>query len=121
MLLITVTSYCQDAVTIFKHINKKDGLISNNITSLFIDSENFLWIGTQVGLQRYDGAHFKNYFSDISNDSALHSDWVSDIFEDSQNRLWIGTDEGSAYILNRKTNRFYNCNLRILLHFSSVL
>jgi len=112
LLLIAATSYCQNAATIFKHINKKDGLISNKITSLFIDSENYLWIGTQVGLQRYDGAHFKNFFSDISIDSALHSDWISDIFEDSQKRLWVGTDEGATYILNRKTNQFYNCNLR---------
>lgn len=70
-----------------------------------------MWIGTQTGLQRYDGTRFKNYLADIRDTAALHSDWISSIFEDSKNRLWFGSDPEGPYILNRATGEFYNYNL----------
>ena len=88
-----------------------DGLISNKVTNLYQDKAGFVWIGTQAGLQRYDGIRFKNYLADIRDTNALQTDWISSVFEDSKNRLWIGTDHGSPYILNRSTGKFYNYNL----------
>ena len=69
-----------------------------------------MWIGTQSGLQRYDGTRFKNYRADIRDTAALQTDWISSIFEDSKKRLWIGTDHGAPYTLNRATGKFYNYN-----------
>ena len=95
----------------FRHITTSDGLVSEKITALHQDKAGFIWIGTQVGLQRYDGTRFKNYLADIRDTTALQTDWISAVFEDSKKRLWIGTDHGAPYILDRTTGKFYNYNL----------
>ena len=103
--------YAQTEDYIFKHIKVSDGLISNSVTALCQDSDGFMWIGTQSGLQRYDGTRFKNFQADIRDPAALQTDWISFIFEDSKKRLWIGTDHGAPYQLNKSTGKFYNYNL----------
>ena len=75
-------SYAQNTDYIFKHITVNDGLISNNVTALYQCKDGFMWIGTQSGLQRYDGTRFKNYRADIRDTTALQTDWISSIFED---------------------------------------
>ena len=77
------------------------------------DSKGFVWIGTQTGLQRYDGKRFVTYLADIHDPEALQSDWIQTIFEDSKGRLWIGTPVAGASLLNRSTGRFYNFNLHL--------
>ena len=104
-------AHAQQTNHFFRHITKSDGLISAKVTALYQDEAGFIWIGTQVGLQRYDGTRFKNYLADIRDTAALQTDWISAVFEDSKKRLWIGTDHGAPYILNRTTGKFYNYNL----------
>lgn len=66
-LLITTILAC--AVMILKaqdasklvHIDKSDGLMSNNINALAQDRCGFLWIATDVGVDRYDGYNFNAY------------------------------------------------------------
>lgn len=95
---------------IFKHITIGNGLLNNNITALCKDKDGFIWIGTQLGLQRYDGIRFKNYIANSRDTLALHCDAITYIFEDKKKRLWIGTNDG-AYLLNSRTGNFYNYNL----------
>ena len=87
-------------------------MLSHRITAMYEDNSGFLWIGSQTGLQRYDGSRFKNYNADIRDTAALQSDWITCVFEDSKKRLWIGTESGGAYILNRNSGKFHNFNLR---------
>ena len=77
------------------------------------DKQGYWWIGTQIGLQRYDGKRFKTYLADVKNADALQSDWISALFEDSKQRLWIGTSVNGAAIFNRNTGKFYNFNLNV--------
>ena len=104
-------SHAQNQEYIFKHITVSDGLVNNIVTALCTDSEGFMWIGTQAGLQRFDGTRFKNFLADIRDTAALQTDWIGAIFEDSKKRLWIGTDHGAPYLLNRVTGKFINYNL----------
>lgn len=77
------------------------------------DSRGFIWIGTQTGLQRYDGKRFTTYLADVRDPGALQSDWIQTIFEDSKKRLWIGTNVAGVSLLNRSTEKFYNFNLHL--------
>jgi ligand-binding sensor domain-containing protein len=72
-----------------------------------------MWIGTQTGLQRYDGKRFVTYLADVHDENALQSDWINTVFEDSKQRLWVGTSVAGACLLNRKTGKFYNFNLHL--------
>src|SRR6185437_10110184 len=96
---------------LFKHITIDNGIINNNVLALCQDSKGFMWIGTQTGLQRYDGKRFITYQADVHNPYALHTDWITAIFEDTKKRLWIGTEQGAPYLLNRSNGKFYNFSL----------
>ncbi len=97
----------------FHHITKENGLVSNRISSICQDKKGYMWIGTQTGLQRYDGSRFVTYVSDQHDSTALQTDWISTIFEDSKERLWIGTDRGAPCILDRATGVFKSIDQNI--------
>ena len=42
-------------------LTKQNGLSNNTLTGIYQDKAGFLWLGTDVGLSRYDGIHFHNY------------------------------------------------------------
>lgn len=45
----------------FRHFSVEDGLSSNSVRALMQDKYGFLWIGTDEGLNRYDGTTVKLY------------------------------------------------------------
>lgn len=47
-----------------KRFTVSDGLMSNQLDALFIDSKGLLWIANGNGLSRYDGKNFLNYVND---------------------------------------------------------
>src|SRR5215210_7018615 len=48
-----------DCVLRFDHISIEEGLSQSSAHIVFQDSRGFLWIGTEDGLNRYDGYNFK--------------------------------------------------------------
>jgi ligand-binding sensor domain-containing protein len=49
------------------HLNENQGLSSNRVQALAQDERGFLWIGTNEGLNRFDGSDFVHYFHDPTN------------------------------------------------------
>jgi signal transduction histidine kinase/ligand-binding sensor domain-containing protein len=90
----------------FDHLTTANGLSSNRIFCVFRDSKGFLWLGTDVGLDRYDGYSVKNYRNDERKPHSLSSNSVRCILEDSYHNLWIGTANG-LNMLNRDVDSFY--------------
>ena len=70
------------------------GLPELAVQSIFEASDGYLWIGTQEGLARFDGAKFEVF--DHVNTPALKSDFITAIVEDGDHALWIGTTQGLA-------------------------
>ena len=68
---------------IFNHLSTHDGLLSNNILSLFQSEKGYLWIGTENGLQRFDGYHFANPAS-----SAVRRP-IHQILQDKDGVVWL--------------------------------
>ncbi|MCD8093169.1 MAG: hypothetical protein LUF01_10200 [Bacteroides sp.] len=56
------------------------------------DSEGFLWIGTDNGLNRYDGYNFKVYQPKEKDSNSLLSNDIGNLQEDASGNLWIRTD-----------------------------
>ncbi|MFC5410163.1 two-component regulator propeller domain-containing protein [Larkinella bovis] len=87
------------------HIGVDNGLTQGSVYHMLNDSRGFLWLGTQDGLNRYDGARFRHYRANASDSTALVGINVSGIVEDRNGNLWVGTEYGLNYY-DRATDRF---------------
>jgi signal transduction histidine kinase/ligand-binding sensor domain-containing protein/DNA-binding response OmpR family regulator len=70
------------------------GLSSSLINELYQDNNNMIWIATEYGLNRYDGAKFVTYMHDNGNPHSLSHNYVGVMYGDSRGRMFIGTYNG---------------------------
>ena len=91
----------------FNHLTSDDGLTSNNTSCLLKDSRGFIWIGTDAGLNRFDGNNVKTYTHKIGDSSSLVTNDINTLFEDELHRIWIGTSAGLS-ILEPDSSSFIN-------------
>ncbi len=82
----------------FERFSIEDGLSQNAGLALLQDRQGFLWVGTQDGLNRYDGYGFTVYKNNPQNTDSLSSSSVIALFQDQAGILWVGTWGGG---LNR--------------------
>jgi signal transduction histidine kinase/ligand-binding sensor domain-containing protein/DNA-binding response OmpR family regulator len=78
-------------VYLHKHLGMHDGLSNDEVTSIVQDKQDFIWIGTRGGLNRYDGHEFIRYQKE---EGGLSSSAIETLFVDSHGKLWIGTHNG---------------------------
>lgn len=79
----------------FEHLSVQQGLSDNNVFCILQDREGFMWIGTQSGLNKYDGYNFTSYNPEPSNPrNSLQHNFITDIQEDRKGKLWIETFNG---------------------------
>jgi len=83
------------------------GLTSNSTKCLLKDYQGFLWIGTDAGLNRFDGITVKPFQHDITDPTSLVNNSVNTLFEDSRHQIWIGTSGGIS-ILEPGSDKFVN-------------
>lgn len=82
-----------------------DGLTHNYINHILLDTRNFLWIGTQCGLNRYDGYSFVNFTKTFNDSNSLSDNFITSLVNDCYGNIWIGTHKGLNYY-NIKTSTF---------------
>lgn len=90
----------------FENLSVEHGLSQNAAQVILQDSQGYLWVGTENGLNRYDGIEFKHYVSDRTNRQALSNDYISGLSEDSAGNLWVATDGGGLARWDRATDGF---------------
>ncbi|MBS1607149.1 MAG: histidine kinase [Bacteroidetes bacterium] len=91
----------------FRHITTANGLSSNTATCVTEDQQGFVWIGTDNGLNRWDGYRMKQYYHQETDSSSVICNRVQGLFCDSRGRLWVTTDVGVSCFLP-DSNRFIN-------------
>ncbi|MFT4720795.1 MAG: PAS domain S-box-containing protein [Candidatus Azotimanducaceae bacterium] len=79
---------------IFDRLGTESGLSQAAVSSITQDAEGFIWIGTQEGLNRYDGYSFKTFYHLDDDPGSLSHDSIWDLLVDSRGDLWVGTDSG---------------------------
>ncbi|MBK6965317.1 MAG: hypothetical protein IPH20_15635 [Bacteroidales bacterium] len=82
-----------------------NGLSQSVVNCIFQDSRGYIWIGTQNGLNKFNGYNFTVFTSDPGDSASISNNWIYSIAEDKDANLWIGTKEGLIKY-NRKENRF---------------
>ena len=77
-----------------EHVVGKDPLMGNLVRCILQDHFGFLWVGTDVGLNRYDGYGFRTFRHDPKVESSLSHPDVLSLCEDHEGILWVGTRAG---------------------------
>jgi two-component system sensor histidine kinase ChiS len=90
----------------FNSFNVEDGLSQSTVRAIIQDKQGFLWIGTEDGLNRYDGYRFKIYRPDPEDPASLSDRFILDLYEDSEGFLWIATRQGGLNKYDPKTDKF---------------
>ena len=88
-LLLSIAALSQT-----QHFYTSDQLSSNQITNICQDQTGFIWVGTEFGLNKYDGYRFTNYFHETDHAATISSNVISFLFVDSRGSLWVGTQKG---------------------------
>ncbi|WP_456311990.1 two-component regulator propeller domain-containing protein [Pseudomonas shirazensis] len=100
---------------IFKHITKSDnshysGLTNDNITNVFIDKKQNVWLSSWnegIFILKKGSKNFINYNTKNTN---LASDNIMSITEDSRGIIWIGTFSKGLHYYTPSDGKFHHCN-----------
>jgi len=98
---------------------QKQGLSSYNINKIIKDCNNFIWVATQNGLNRFDGREFVIYNKDLEAKRAiLSNDVTSLIYDSAKNIIWAICNNGGINGINTITGsveyavRYNNAELK---------
>lgn len=79
------------------------GLSQGTINCIYQDAYGYLWLGTQDGLNRFDGYNFSVLKHDPAGKNTLSDNCIQTIYEDHFGIFWIGTESGGLNRYNRFT------------------
>ena len=88
--------YCgaQQPSVYFEKITVQNGLSHNKVNCILQDRRGFIWIGTDDGLNRYDGKSFVHFRARPADSTSISGNIITCILEDADQRLWIATADG---------------------------
>lgn len=94
----------------FDHLTINEGLSHNTVYCLLQDQYGYIWIGTQNGLNKYDGYTFETYRSsqDNSGKFGFKGKNISSLLEDSKGNLWVGTRKQGLNVRENLSEQFIN-------------
>jgi signal transduction histidine kinase/CheY-like chemotaxis protein/ligand-binding sensor domain-containing protein len=96
-------SYAQELK--FDHLSIDQGLSQGNVNYVHQDKLGFIWLGTEDGLNIYDGYSFTIFRNDPEDSTSISNNNCNWISEDKFGNIWISTQSGlNRY--DRVTNRF---------------
>ncbi|HYE53546.1 MAG TPA: two-component regulator propeller domain-containing protein, partial [Chitinophagaceae bacterium] len=82
-----------------------DGLSQNSAHCIYQDSDGIIWIGTQDGLNMFDGHSFTTFRHNAKDSNSISDQFVLSIAEDRRGQLWVGTRNGLNRF-NKYTQQF---------------
>ncbi len=90
--IISLTTQAENDLK-FNHLTVNDGLLHNTTTCIAQDSSGFIWIGTQRGLNRFDGYKIDSYLNKGDVYTTVFNNRIRKI-EVKGNYLWVATMQG---------------------------
>ncbi len=90
----------------YKQIDATNGLSQVSVRALHQDKNGFIWIGTDDGLNRYDGNEFLIFRNNPTDSTSLSDSTIISIIEDQNGNIWTGTGAGGVCRYNPRTNKF---------------
>ena len=86
--------HAQEPSLYFEKIAVQDGLSHNKVNCIIQDKRGFMWLGTDDGLNRYDGKNFLHFRKRYNDSTGISGNLITDLFEDAEGIVWIATADG---------------------------
>lgn len=78
----------------FTRLSIEDGLSHSFVNCIVQDKQGFIWIGTEDGLNRFDGYTFEVFRPLPGNRNSPYDQNITHLFSDSHGYIWIGMKNG---------------------------
>jgi ligand-binding sensor domain-containing protein len=78
----------------FFNLSDKDGLSNNQVRSITQDRDGIIWIGTEHGLNRFDGYGFKNFYANPADSNSFQNNRIQQLLAADNGDLWASTPAG---------------------------
>ncbi|OIN59951.1 hybrid sensor histidine kinase/response regulator transcription factor [Arsenicibacter rosenii] len=102
-LLIVILAFtrvpAQDAANRFrfKHITVNEGLSHSDAMAVAQDQQGFTWIGTNKGIDRYDGYTLKKYNLPINPETGMSANRIRSLHVSNTGELWVGVERSGLF------------------------
>ena len=90
------TTVAQAPYLYFNRLTTQNGLSHNKVNCILQDRRGFIWMGTDDGLNRYDGHYFTIFRHQHNDPTTISGNIITALFEDENDVLWIGTADGGS-------------------------
>ncbi|MBO9200023.1 MULTISPECIES: sensor histidine kinase [Niastella] len=97
---------------VVKQITTQEGISSNICRTLFVNN-NFLWAGTDKGLNKINLSQTPYPVTIYGTSDGLPTDIINAVYVDS-NTIYVGSPAGITWFNETKTDSYSKCNLRLL-------
>ena len=110
-LVFTANFYAQQVEIRFNHLSINDGLSQSTVYCILQDNQGYIWVGTQDGLNKYDGYSIDQYKHQIDNNQSLSNSYINALCKSDEGGFWIGTQRGGLNYYNEQTKEFKHISL----------
>ena len=92
IILFSLT-FAQNTSYKFDYYDISNGLSQNRAQAIFQASDGYIYVGSQGGLDRFDGYDFKYYSHNPVDTTSIPYGWVNAIGQDNFGNIWVGTQQ----------------------------
>jgi ligand-binding sensor domain-containing protein len=89
----------------FEHLTVDQGLSHSDATAVAQDHAGFIWVGTNRGINRYDGYALKSYELPINSGNHMSPNRITVLHVAANGRLWLGSDRAGIGYYDDRTDR----------------
>ena len=92
----------------FEKYGVEQGTAMDGSNYVFQDKFGYIWVGSQSGMDRFDGYNFTNFSSILSDSLSTNLKWVNFITEDSEGNIWASDQQGNVSKYDRFNEKWHN-------------
>jgi len=92
----------------FERYGVEQGTAMDGSNYVYQDKFGYIWIGSQSGMDRFDGYSFTNFSNILSDSLSTNLKWVNFITEDSKGNIWACDQMGNVSRYDRFNENWQN-------------